>query len=70
MKATLGKKYITITPKPTKDIPDGLGIEYGTETQTLRVKATTDIIKGKSRYTRPTFTEAEGRKIIKTYINI
>lgn len=63
MKITVGKKFITIVPKPTKDIPNGLKATFNRDGKYVTAYATCDIIKGKSRYLMPKVDD-EGRFII------
>ena len=63
------RKFFVVSPVPKENIVDGLGIQYGSDTQTLTAYAYTDIVKGQSRYRRPTYTETVGRKIIRAFIN-
>lgn len=60
----VGKKYITIIPKPVEDKFNGLHIEFDKETEYNTKFATADIVKGKNRYSLP----VDPRKISKVWI--
>ena len=63
-KVNIGKKYITVIPKPLIDIKNGLKVKFQKETDLLSAYTTTDIIKGKQRYFKP----KDSRQILEAYI--
>lgn len=67
-KATVGKKFITITPKPKFSLAGGLKIQFDYGTATFTPYCTTDVIAGKSRYLLPPPGTMLGRKIIRAFV--
>lgn len=71
MKITLGKKFVTITPKPIEDIPNGIKITFENDTSDIiQPIAFTNILKGKSRYMLPTKEFSNNGAVIKAEFNV
>ena len=68
-KVRIGKKFITISPKPLENIPNGLKIRYNKEGDIVTAFATCDVIKGKQRYTKPHESLSMGRHVQEAYLN-
>jgi hypothetical protein len=68
-KVKIHRKFFVVSPVPSENIKNGLGIEYGSDTQFYTRFACGDIIKGQSRYMKPTYAQTVGRKIIRAFIN-
>lgn len=67
-KATVGKKYITITPKPKFSLAGGLKIQYDRDTDHYTDWATADVKAGQSRYSLPSPDLMLGRKVIRALV--
>lgn len=69
MKVTVGKKFITITPKPDRNIPNGLTAKFNRDGEFVTAYATCNIVKGKSRYKKPDYPSYDGRHVIEAYLS-
>ena len=65
-KVTIGKKFITITPKPSKFVLGGLKVRFNRDRDTVIAYATTDIIADRSRYLKP---DVDDRFVIEAFLN-
>lgn len=68
MKVSIGKKYLTITPKPKKNVANGIVLLLDRETAIYKPTVSHDLIKGKSRYLLPDRKFLEGRKIVEAHV--
>lgn len=57
MKITLGKKFVTLSPKPTTFKVGGIKATFNRDGKYVEATATCDIVAGKSRYMLPRDTE-------------